>query len=177
MRWLVSPGVLLMAVAVSGWASLIPGREIDFVEDFALSPDRTIPLKQLVPGTEEFYYYHALHYLNTEQFDKAEQLLEPWVQRHGQTPRVWQIRTRHALATYEKNPKKSLECLRTRSGIQFPHQKEELNAEPNLPITLDPALITRKAFFERAVAGNPNNLDGFEDTALDWLIAADLNAN
>src|SRR5262245_4656022 len=172
MRWLVSLGVCLMAVTAS-----VFGGEIDFVEDFSLSTDRTVPLKQLVPGTEEFYYYHALHYLNIEQFDKAEQLMEPWVQRHDQTPRVWQVRTRHALLTYEKNPQKSLDYLRNRFGIQFPHQKEELNAEPNLPITLDPALITRKAFFERAVAGNPNNLDGFEDTALDWLIAADLNAN
>ena len=32
---------------------------IDFIEDFALAEDRTIPLKQLIPGTEDFYYYHA----------------------------------------------------------------------------------------------------------------------
>ncbi len=178
MRSFVWLGVVVMAGAVSVWSRQSTyGGEIDFVEDFSLATDRTISLKQLVPGTEEFYYYHALHYLNTEQFEKAEQLLEPWVQRHGETPRVWQIRTRQALLTYEKNPQKSLDYLRNRFGIQFPHQKEELNAEPNLPIALDPALITRKAFIDRAVAGNPNNLDGFEETALDWLTGVELNPN
>ncbi|MGE5194311.1 MAG: hypothetical protein ACM3U2_17615, partial [Deltaproteobacteria bacterium] len=172
MRRFVLIGVTVLAVT----APLRAG-EIDFVEDFSLAPDRALPLKQLIPGTEDFYYYHALHYLNTEQYEKAEQLIEPWVQRHGQTPRHWEIRTRLALLTYEKNPKKSLEYLRNRFGIEFPHQKEELNAEPKLPIVLDSALISRKAFTDRAVAFNANNLDGFEDAALDWLTGADLNAN
>lgn len=173
MRRLAWVGVVVMAVAGPVWAG-----EIDFVEDFSLATDRAVPLKQLVPGTEDFYYYHALHYLNTEQFDKAEELIGPWVQRHGQTPRVWQIRTRMALLTYEKNPQKSLTYLRERFGIQFPHQKEELNAEPNLPIALDLAIISRKAYSDRANAGNAiNSLDGYEDSALDWLTAVDLNAN
>src|SRR5215471_9603100 len=165
-------GTLVLSLMSPLWAG-----EIDFVEDFALSGDRTVPLKQLIPGTEDYYYYHAIHYLNTEQYAKAEQLIEPWVQRHGQTARHWEIRTRHALLTYEKNPQKSLEYLRNRFQIQFPHQKEELNAEPNLPVALDAALISRKAYSDRAVAVNANNLDGFEDLALDWLIALDLNAN
>jgi hypothetical protein len=166
-------------IAVTVLSVTAPGRagEIGFVEDFSLAPDRAVPLRQLIPGTEDFYYYHALHYLNTEQYAKAEQLIEPWVQRHGQTARHWEIRTRLALLTYEKNPQKSLEYLRNRFGIQFPHQKEELNAEPNLPVALDPALISRKAYSDRAVAVNANNLDGFEDSALDWLVALDLNAN
>lgn len=32
------------------------GGEIGFVEDFALAPDRAAALKQLVPGTDEYYY-------------------------------------------------------------------------------------------------------------------------
>ena len=46
------------------------GGEIGFVEDFALAPDRAAALKQLVPGTDDYYYYHALQLLNTQQFDK-----------------------------------------------------------------------------------------------------------
>src|SRR5207302_1024642 len=51
--------VLLTAAAAAG--------EVGFVEDFALSPDRAAALRQLVPGTEDYYYYHGLHYLNSEQ--------------------------------------------------------------------------------------------------------------
>ena len=58
---------------------LIPGNGvraggIGFVEDFALAKDRAASLKQLIPGTEDFYYDHGLHLLQTEQFDKIEPL-------------------------------------------------------------------------------------------------------
>src|SRR5262249_47346098 len=102
MRHFIAIGLVLLTVTAA-----IPAGEVDFVEDFALAPDRTVPLKQLVPGTEDFYYYHALHFLNTEQYQKAADLIAPWVQRHGETARVWEIRTRHALLTYEANPQKT----------------------------------------------------------------------
>ena len=57
------------------WASLTvtaAAGEVGFIEDFALARDRAASLRQLIPGTEDYYYYHCLHYLNTEQFEKAE---------------------------------------------------------------------------------------------------------
>jgi len=48
-----------------------------YIEDFALSRDRAEALKQLITGTEDYYYYHALHLLNTEQFDKIAALTGP----------------------------------------------------------------------------------------------------
>jgi hypothetical protein len=112
--------VLLQGVAMS-WAG-----EIEYVETFALASDRDAALKQLIPGTEDYYYWNALHLLNTEQFEKVEDLLKPWVQRHGDTPRVWEIRPRRALLAYDKNPQASLDYLRGRFGIHYPHRKEEL---------------------------------------------------
>jgi len=114
--------------------------EIGFSEDFALAPDRAGPLKQLIPGTEEFYYYHALHYQNTEQFGKVDELLPTWVLRHGQTARVQEIRNRQALLTYDSQQQKSLEYLRGQLGLQFNHQREVLGKKPNLPLTLDPKI-------------------------------------
>ena len=52
-----------------------PAGEIGFLEDFALAKDRAAVLKQLIPGSEEYYYYHCLHYQNTEQFDKVDAML------------------------------------------------------------------------------------------------------
>jgi hypothetical protein len=83
---------VLIAVTVLAVAAPIGAGEIDFVEEFSLSTDRSVPLKQLIPGTEDFYYYHALHYPNSEQYQKVQELIGPWVQRHGETPRVWEIR-------------------------------------------------------------------------------------
>jgi hypothetical protein len=164
---------MLMASSGVAWA----GGEIGFVEDYVLATDRTAALQQLIPGTEDHYYYHALHFLSTEQYEKVREILGPWAQRHGETPRVWQIRTRLALLTYNQQPQATLEHLQRRLGVGFPHQKEDLSAEPNLPVALDPALITREAYTNRANAVTQDNLDGFEDTALDWLASVELNPN
>ncbi len=159
---------------VMTWISQSRGGELDFREDFALAPDRAAVLKQLVPGTEDFYYFHALHYLHTEQYEKADQLLAPWVQRHGDTPRVWEIRTRYALLTYDKNPEKSLQYLRGRLNLTYPHARELLDAEPNFPTALDVAQFSRAKFAERAFAQSPHDVSGFDDSALDWLIGLPL---
>ncbi len=151
------------------------GGDVGFVEDFALAKDRTTALKQLIPGTEDYYYYHCLHYLNTEQFDKVEALTRPWHERHGQTARLTEIQTRHALLTYEKNPKKTLDYLRNRLGLHFDHQKETLGAAPNLPTALDPKLIARAhpqgQFARRAGATSTTS----RTSALDWLAADNLD--
>ena len=62
--------VLLLAVALSAQAG-----EIGFLEDFALAEDRAEALKQLIPGTEDYYYYLCLHYQNTGELDKVEDVL------------------------------------------------------------------------------------------------------
>jgi len=65
--------------------------DIDFNEDFALAKDRATALKQLIPGTEDYYYFHCLHYLNTGQFEKIDALTGPWHERHKQTARLTEI--------------------------------------------------------------------------------------
>ncbi|HEY0982275.1 hypothetical protein [Schlesneria sp.] len=172
MRFRVVYGVLAMA-----WISTALGGEIDFVEDFVFAKDRAEVLKQLIPGTEDHSYYSALHAIQTEQYKGVEQILTEWVKRHGETQRVWEIRTRLALATYDKNPEKSLEYLRNRLGIHYFHQKEELNAEPNLPSSLDLGQISREAFINRANAVTTDNTELFEESALDWLVGYELGAN
>ncbi|HEV3256692.1 MAG TPA: hypothetical protein VG013_07435, partial [Gemmataceae bacterium] len=63
------------------WVSAVAAADVAFVEDFALAKDRSESLRQLIPGTEDYYYYHSLHYLNTEQFEKVEALMRPWLER------------------------------------------------------------------------------------------------
>jgi hypothetical protein len=36
--------------------------EIGFIEKFALAADRSSVLSQLIPGSEEYYFFHALHF-------------------------------------------------------------------------------------------------------------------
>src|SRR5438034_1566420 len=145
--------------------------EVGYVEDFALARDRAASLRQLIPGTEDYYYYHCLHYLNTEQFEKAEEFAKPWLQRFGQTPRLTEIQTRHALLTYERNPERSLAYLRKHLGLYYNHPKIILGAAPNLPTALDPKLISRATLRAYSLGTQWQNLDNFEDSSFDWLAA------
>lgn len=161
-------GLAILVMGAHAWAG-----EIGYVEDFALAADRTAALKQLIPGTEDYYYYHCLHYLNTEQYQKVDQLLPTWIGRHGQTARVIEIQSRLALLVYDRDPQRTLNYLRNRLNLQFNHQKEVLGAAPNLPVALDPNLIARPTLVAHAFA-HWSNLEGFEDTALDWLVEEKL---
>src|SRR5439155_7320314 len=70
---LLSAGLL---AALAAGMILVPtssrAADIGYVEDFALAKDRAVALKQLIPGTEDYYYYHALHALNSGQYDAVE---------------------------------------------------------------------------------------------------------
>src|SRR6516162_8222369 len=163
--WAACAG-LLVATAVAG--------EVGYIEDFALAKDRAVSLRQLIPGTEDYYYYHSLHFLNTEQFEKAEELTKPWLQRFGQTPRLTEIQTRHALLTYERNPQRTLNYLRTHLNLHYDHQREVVGAAPNLPTALDPKVIARETLRAHSFA-HWQNLDNFEDSGLEWLAAENLD--
>ena len=98
------------------------------------------PCKQLIPGTEDYYYYHALHALNTEQFDKVDATLEAVASSGtGRPPALTEIQTRHALLTYDKNPKKTLDYLTQppRPAASTIRRKSSAPS-PNLPTALDP---------------------------------------
>ncbi|MFT5524304.1 MAG: hypothetical protein ACI9HK_002256, partial [Pirellulaceae bacterium] len=133
--------MILCGLTVCVLAAINIGRsvaaEIDYIEDFALAPNREEVLKQLIPGTEDYYYYHCLHYQNNEQYDKVDDLLNLWIARYKYTNRVQEIRYRQALLTYNRDPQASLEFVRKELGINFNHQREILGRKPDLPTSLD----------------------------------------
>ena len=164
---LIAAGWLVCSSMTAG------GGEIGYIEDFALAQDRSVALRQLIPGTEEFYYYHALHYQNLEQFDRVEQLLQAWIKRYNYTPRVREIQNRQALLTYRLHPAQTLEYLQRTLNLQFNHQRDTVGARPDLPSQLDVSLLDRDRLMQEALR-DYQNLDGFEDNALDWLIQTEL---
>lgn len=171
MRHFWAAGTIVAALLTS----FAGAEEIGFIEAFSLAPDRTVPLKQLIPGTEDYYYYHALHYQNTEQWDKVEETLKAWIDRYKYTARVKEIQNRQALLTYEKQPAATLERVRSELNLQFNHQREELNPKSTLPLKLDPAIISTATLTQRAFNQYPNTVQGFEEAALDWLIREKLS--
>jgi hypothetical protein len=168
----------ILVVTVMFAASGAPGQgqasDIGFVEDFALADDRKEALRQLVPGTEDHYYYQSLHWQNRGLLKRVDQILPAWIKRHGQSARVREIQNRQALLGYDTDSAASLEFIRRRLGLQFNHQRQLLDRKPTLRTALDQRLISRSTLTHRALRRN-KNLDGFEDRALDWLVETELD--
>jgi hypothetical protein len=164
--------VLLATLLVTG--QTVRAAEIGYLEDFSLASDRTEALRLLIPGSEDYYYYHCLHYQNQEQSEQVEELLKQWIKRYRYTPRVREIQNRQALLSYPQNDRATLAFLQERLGLRFEHQRERLGETPNLPTQLDPQLITRDRLTQGALR-RYKNLDGFEDSALDWLTTQELD--
>ena len=158
------------------WPAIAPGGEIGFLEDFSLAKDRSVPLKQLIPGTEDYYYYHCLHYQHEGQFGEVDKMLGAWIKRYRYTPRVEEIRNRQALLRYDKDPKGSLDFIKNRLGLRFDHQKEVLDKKTNFPSRLDQNLFSRATLMKIAYSRH-SNLNGFEDSALDFLVRENLSAD
>ncbi|MFM8930997.1 MAG: hypothetical protein ACKOS8_03840, partial [Gemmataceae bacterium] len=166
--WLVR----VFGLGLAGWSQALSfparGGEIDYVETFALSTDRAQALKQLIPGTENYYYYNCLHLLQTEQPDKCAELSKVWRERLGETEGWRQIQHRHALLSYRKDPRQSLDYLIRHLGLTYNHQRQVPGAKTTLPTSLEAASISRERLRQRDIAPHPH-VDLAEDGALRWL--------
>ncbi len=172
--------VLLAAGLASAFftPSVAAAGEVGFVEDFALSADRAAALKQLVPGTDEYYYYNALHLQNTGDFAGVDGILKQWIERRkGRNAMIEEIECRQALLRYDKDPKASLDFITRRLGVQFNHQREVLGAKTNLPTKLDDKAIAYETLLQRALANNSQTVDGLEPAALEALAASKLEGD
>ena len=166
-RRVLSTLLLVTCTAVGLSTSHLSGEEIGYIEEFSLAGDRAKALEQLIPGTNEFYYFSCLHLQNTEQYDRVEELLAEWIKRHKVNAQVREIQHRQALLTYDRNPQKSLAYLSQQLSLRFNHQRDTVDRAQQLPTELDAALISREQLTKRALQRHRNNLNGFEDGALD----------
>ncbi len=157
-------GLLPEVQATNGLAA----QEIGFLEDFALAENRETALKQLVPGTEEFYFFHCLHYQHTEQLNKVDEFLQPWIKRFGYSTRVNQIRNRQAILKYSDDPDGTLKFLIQQLSLHFSHQREIPHTQRDLPSKLDPKTISIETLIDGAFS-RYSNTQGFSDSGLRLL--------
>lgn len=164
---------LAMTATVLNQAETRAG-EIDFVEDFVLSGDRSDSISQLIPGTDVYYFYQCLHLQNTQQYKEVEKLLKIWQQRKGETRQLKQIRHRQMLLTYSSNPKKTIDYLIQQIGPNLSHQRDQLESKPKLPVELNPTTISY-ATLKAAALRRHKGVKGFTADALDGLLSKDLD--
>ncbi len=144
-------------------------QEIGFIEKFALAEDRGAVLKELIAGTEDYYFFHALHYQNTGKKAELDALLAQWTARNEHSPLLTQIRHRQALLNYETDPQATLKYLRETLHVDFNHAQQTLNPKPDLPTALDPKEIEMALYIKQALR-DPNQLIGLTPEGIEYLL-------
>ena len=129
--------------------SIIHAQEIGFPEEFALSTNREKTLQKLVPGTNDYYYFHCLHYLHKGQMERAEKMLESWRAKKGNSDGYNKIQMRKMLLEFESNPQQTLEFLQRTLRLKFDHQQEIPAAKRNLKNKLAPTLIAPENLIDK----------------------------
>lgn len=156
---------LILAAALTARADT----DIGFIETFALAPDREATLGQLVPGTEDYYFFHALHYQSSGQKQKFSETLTQWAKRFPNSEQRPMLENREALLAYGTDPQKTLQHLRERLGLQFNHVQELPDQKPDLPTALTPSMISRERFL--SVLPIENQLGALSDAEVERLLS------
>lgn len=165
---------VILSLALYALYALFPhssraDHEVGFIEKFALAADRGAVLKELIPGTEEFYFFTALHLQNTGNAKELAEVLTQWSKRNEGSPLLQEIRNRQALVNYDTDPKATLAYLKQQLGVEFNHAQQTLNPKPDLPTSLDPKLISTKVFLEHTLQ-DPNQLGNVTDAGIEFLL-------
>ncbi|XZE53298.1 hypothetical protein SH139x_005033 [Planctomycetaceae bacterium SH139] len=148
-----------------------PGRAepIGLIERYALAEDRQAILRELIPGSEEYYQLHCLHYQVTGQLAQAEAMLARWEKDssppRGETPALRNMRDRQRLLTYATSPDRAVEYLRDRLNIQLEHPAPRRVGQRQWPDRLDQNLLNPEALIRQAIRDNHS----LTPVALAWL--------
>ncbi|MDD4018974.1 MAG: hypothetical protein PHV28_13650, partial [Kiritimatiellae bacterium] len=144
-------------------------QEIGFVESFSLADDREAALRELVPGTDDFYFFHALHAQNTGARQRFQETMDRWIrERNGNvTDRARELLNRQALLDYDREPKRSLDYLRRELGLYYGHARKTGERASAAPTVLDNLQIGLRELLRRALLEDPRSLERLEDAGLE----------
>ena len=134
----------LFLTTLMAWS--VSAQEIGYVETFGLAGDREAALKELVPGTDDYFYYHALQAQNTGQRERFQEVIDRWKrERNGQvTDGARELLNRQALLDYDKDPQKTLKYLREQLDLHFDHARKTGERRSDAPTSFDNSLDQRR---------------------------------
>ncbi|MFC7339508.1 hypothetical protein ACFQY0_20115 [Haloferula chungangensis] len=136
--------------------------DLDFKERFADPVSRDRALESLIPGTRDWFFYHALdQQLSGRTVDFAKTMAD-WKAANDSSIRpvvldgYETLVTRELLLRYESDPQKNLAALIERFDLKFDASRPDAREVEKLPSVLDPQLITHGAFSHAAALKYPH---------------------
>jgi hypothetical protein len=168
-----------LLVGVCGLAMVLGGnaQEIGYSETFSLADDREAALKELVPGTDDYYYYHALHAQNSKDAKRFKDVIDRWSRaRNGNvTDGARELLNRQALLDYSRDPQKTIDYLRRELSLHYGHARKTGENASDAPTVLDNNCISVKSLLQRALSWDPDSLSRIEDDGLEVAAGQKIN--
>ncbi len=144
------------------------------IEKFALAEDRRLVLEQMIPGTEEFFYFQALHFQNEKQLAEARAILEAWRAKLGESQQVQHMFARQQLLEYATHPQQTLAYLKQQLALSLAHAPPARDRAAQLPAHLDNAQLDLELLIDQSLASTPS-LSGIHTDALPLLVGRPLS--
>jgi len=149
------------------------GNDLEFMEAFAWG-DRAAALSQLVPDTEDYFFYHCLSYQLAGDRDAFQKTLDKWVSRNRNNwnERMSEMRRRQMLLDMDRSPEAVWAFLKQDAGLSFSHRARHEQTSQRHPSVIKPEQYSIDAFWRQHAN---SELDKLTDRGLELL--PDPNAN
>ena len=169
-KWTLAFGLALLTGSLYA-------NKIGDVEKFALADNREQALAELIPGTDDYYFYNCLFHQHEGDLARVDKLLKEWDERRSHVPNGFnEIRNRQALLRYDGDAKakdEALRYLKSALNLRFDHRRDADATKANLSSRLDQGMITRDAYWQESI--KRRRLDNAHRSLNNWLMTQDLD--
>lgn len=156
----------LLLTATLGFTPVpLHAEEIGFIENFALAKDRAQVLPQLIPDTEDYFYYHVLFYQSVGKVADAQAMLNSWVDKLGWSDLARRMEARQMMLTYSTNREQTIQYLISQLNANLAHTPPQRDRAASLSTKLDATLVDYANVLKRAI-DEDRSLSRVEDNAL-----------
>lgn len=162
-------GSWIRVAALMGWAAICAGvdpmryqgkalraQSIETLEAMALAPSRREALAQLIPGTEEAFYFTTLVAQAEGNLPEAEATLRAWEAAFPRSTMAASLRDRQLWLDYPQKPQALIDRVIGRLQPNLQHAAPLSNPGASLPSRLDETLLAIGRKIEEAIAADPS---------------------
>lgn len=163
--------VKLLAAAMSMLlVATATAEPIGFMERFALAKDREAVLAELIPGSEDHFYYHCLHYQTTGRIDLAQDVINRWAAtpQFRNSARLRAMTERQHLLTFDRAPQPSIDYFQRQLGVRTNHPSPVQKGQRRYPSVLPKDVINPEQWVRNGLRSNQ------QLSPLGMQLAADL---
>lgn len=148
--------LLVLLVLLSGWVRAAEAESLEFKEAFAWG-DRSRALAMLVPNTEDFYHYTALHHQLSGDRAAFEATMQDWrafLRPRSPSARYQEMERRQALLEFGRMPADAWSMIRNHLNLRFHHRPRDEERVSVHPSRIGEAVYGLEAFLREARVGN-----------------------